>query len=508
MLLLSRNSSDRPAHPRGLVACAWIVLSLCASCAEPSATPQRDDAAVAGSEATPRPAFCERADVRDRKTAIDAVFCAQATPPAIAGLRDLQALLDLTPFARTTDPDGLKHVNEVVLLGLSTALPGRLVSPINPRAFILGRENVLAYVRGAQEVELVSRARDGSDQLVFYLLRYRQACNERATGCSFGDLYTPATESDWTSSELHDDQELENTPFDCRACHARGSERATLLMREVDGPWTHFFDSLPSSNGGSERPELKGYDLLQDYFAAKGDERYAEIDVGQLTPSTAQALEIAVGLVQPLYFDSLSIERERWPFLDGHYASEARPSATWQAAYDAFKRGDQLALPHFEPRPTSPDKQARLTEAYVRFRNGELAGAELPDLSDIFPDDPLTRAQIGLEVERDATAIETLIQACGPCHNNALNQQISRASFSIDLARMDKAEIAAAIERLELSPTAAGAMPPPQARALTPTVRARLLQYLRAEAQSAEIDPELARAAESAMLGGSRPSRR
>lgn len=473
----------------------------CLGCEQPSVAPQHDDAA---SGAGPRPAFCEREDVRARETAIDAVFCAHA-PPAITSLRDLQAQLELRPFERTTDADGLQHVNEAVLLGLSTALPGHLVSPLNPRAFILGRENILAYVRGAQEVELVSRARDGSDRLVFYLLRYRQACNEDQAGCSFGDLYTPATETDWIASELHDDQELENTPFDCRACHARATERATLLMREVDGPWTHFFDSL--SDGGSDRPELKGYDLLLDYLAAKGDERYAEIDVSRLTPSTAQALEIEVGLDQPVYFDSLGIEVERWPYRAGGYASEPKPSAIWQAAYSAFKRGEQLALPHYDPRPTSPEKQARLTDAYVRFRNGELAAADLPDMADIFPDDPLTRAQIGLEVEPEATAVDALIQACGPCHNHALNQQISRASFSIDLARMDEAEIAAAIERLELPPTAAGAMPPPQARALAPSVRARLLQYLRTEASEAEIDPALARAAESAMLGGRRPRR-
>jgi hypothetical protein len=177
---------------------------------------------------------------------------------------------------------------------------------------------------------------------------------------------------------------------------------------------------------------------------------------------------------------------------------------TWDAAYAAFKRGEQLALPHFDPRPTSPEKQARLTEAYTHYRNGELDMAELPDLADIFPDEPLTRAQIGLEVEPDASAIDALIQACGPCHNNALNPQISRASFSIDLARMDKQEIDAAIERLELPPTAAGAMPPQRARGLTPSVRARLLDYLRGQS---DVDPQLTQAAESAMLGGSRPRR-
>ncbi|HET8939964.1 MAG TPA: hypothetical protein VFN67_41270 [Polyangiales bacterium] len=463
---------------------------------EPAEAPFRQDGAAA------RPAFCERADVRKRKTAIDAVFCGELGANAISSVRDVQTQLELVPFAQTKGGDGAKHVNEAVMLGLSTALPGHFVSPINPRAIILGRENTMAFVRGAQEVELVSRTRDGSDRLVFYLLRYRQACNDADAGCSFGDLYTPATESNWTAIQLHDDTELENTPFDCRACHARASEHVSLLMREVDGPWTHFFDTL--SNAGNDRPERSGYDLLQDYLAAKGGELYAEIDATRMTPSTAQALEISVGLDQPVYFDSLVIERERWPYRDGGYPAEPKNSPTWDAAYAAFKRGEQLALPHFDPRSTSPEKQARLSEAYTRFRNGELDMAELPDLADIFPDEPVTRAQIGLEVEPDASASEVLIQACGPCHNNALNPHISRASFSIDLARMDKQEIDAAIERIELPPTAAGAMPPQRARALTPSVRARLLDYLRGHSG---VDPQLTQAAESAMLGGSRPRR-
>jgi hypothetical protein len=36
-------------------------------------------------------------------------------------------------------------------------------------------------------------------------------------------------------------------------------------------------------------------------------------------------------------------------------------------------------------------------EAYRRYRQGELSDDELPDLSDIFPDDPKVRARIGLQ---------------------------------------------------------------------------------------------------------------
>lgn len=487
----------------GLVGGAWLLLA----CADAGAAPDQrlTDASDARARIA-RPGFCDGSAARQRATAIDQLFCA-SRPPVITSLRDLQEQLQLEPFAPAAG-GGERSRNEVVLLAHSTALPGRLVSPINPRAFILGRDSALAYVRGAQEVELVSRASDGSNQLVFYLLRYQQACNDAPQGCSFGELYTTATEVSWTQLLVQDDSELENTPFDCRACHARGTDQARLLMREVDGPWTHFFDTLEPGDRASVGPEAKGYDLLQDYLAAKGDELYAGIDATRLTPSTAQALEIAAGLDQPVYFDSLAIERERWPRGPDGYADAPRRSPTWQAGYDAWKRGEQLALPHDDPRPTSAEKQARLTAAYARYRQGGLAMRELPDLSDIFPDDAVLRAEIGLEVEPDASPSDALIQACGPCHNDVLNQDLSRAAFNIDLARMSDDELDVAIERIELPRAAAGAMPPLHARALPPHVRERLVEYLRGAARTAQSDPQLARAAEWGMRGGGRPSRR
>jgi hypothetical protein len=480
------------------------VLFACGSDAVPAtqhAPAAVDDASVN----LTRPGFCDRADARERNTAIDTLFCAEPGP-TIDSLRELQEQLDLVPFAARADSI-VRSRNEVVMLGHSTSLPGQLVSPINPRAFILGKDSTLAFVRGAQEVELVSRARDGSEQLSFYLLRYEQACNHAPQGCSHGELYTRVTEASWTTLRVQDDRELENTPFDCRACHARGAEHTTLLMREVDGPWTHFFDTLQPVAGAGAEPEITGYDLLQDYLAAKGDEPYAEIDVTQLAPSTAQALEIVVGLAQPVYFNSLAIERERWPRGPEGYDSEPRHSPTWQATYEAWKRGEQLALPHYDPRPTSSEKQAQLTAAYARYRNNELALTELPDLSDIFPDDPAIRAEIGLEVEPDAAPVDALIQACAPCHNGVLNQELSRAAFNIDLARMGDDELDRAIERIELPRTAAGAMPPLRARALSPKARERLVDYLRGEARQGEKDPRLEHAAEMGMRGGSRPRR-
>src|SRR5262245_35103510 len=98
---------------------AGVALCLLGCSTEAPETPFRQDA-----EALSRPAFCERADVRKRQTAIDAVFCGEAGPPTIASVRDVQAQLALVPFEHSVYADGLKHTNEVVMVGLSTALPG------------------------------------------------------------------------------------------------------------------------------------------------------------------------------------------------------------------------------------------------------------------------------------------------------------------------------------------------------------------------------------------------
>jgi len=115
------------------------------------------------------------------------------------------------------------------------------------------------------------------------------------------------------------------------------------------------------------------------------------------------------------------------------------------------------------------------------------------------------RAHIGLQNEPDASPVEALIQACGSCHNDVLDQTISRAEFNVNLWQLDPREIEVAIERLERAPSERGVMPPPEARQLDPAARERLLEYLRSDPLSQEPDVRLVRAAESGMTGGAKP---
>jgi hypothetical protein len=425
--------------------------------------------------------------------------------PSIHSLKDVEHLLHIEPEvpAAPGAPETSDNATEFVLLGLSTSLSGHVVSPINPRVIFLGYDTFVAFQRGVPRVEVATLSRDASTYH-FYLLTFTRACNQSSTGCSPAERYTPRVEADWTSVDVQDDEDLKDTPADCRQCHQRARASSGLLMREIIGPWTHYFEPGQATPSDPPLPGVSGSDLADDYARAKGDEPYGGATVSLIRSSSPEDLELRVGEAQPLVFDSRVIQGELFPYGPNGYPTQAQPSATWQATWEAFKRGEQLALPHAETRPTDPQKQARLTQAYASFRSGALGADALPDLSDIFPDDPHTRAQLGLQTEPDATPAEALIQACGSCHNDVLDQTISRARFNIAIARMDRAALDTAIARIGRDHGAPGVMPPPEARQLDEGVRRQLLDYLRHDSWPSDDTARLEHAARVGMSGGGR----
>ncbi|HKU39901.1 MAG TPA: hypothetical protein VJR89_17195 [Polyangiales bacterium] len=479
----------------------WL-LAACA--AEP---PQREASPSPETPATPqapqpetprapaRPTFCARAG----DDAVRDVFCA-SQEPAIGSLTEFQDVFGVNP--QNDIESGVPYVSlengEIALLGHSTALPGHLISPLNPRAIMIGQRVLVAYQRGVQRIEIATLDRNES-VYNFYLLSFQQACNTSDAGCSPGDLYTPRIESDWTAVRIQDAEDLKNTPSDCRQCHQRAREQPSLLMRELEAPWTHFM--FPIDHRGP-LPGVSGGDLTKDYVDAKGDELYGGIAVPGVSSISAFKLEGFVGRDQPLLFDGPRIEDERWPWSPSGYPSTPGPSPTWEKAYQAFKRGEQLAVPYLEQRVADPDKQAAIASAYRQYLAGELHADDLPDFADIYPDDPYVRARIGLQTEPDATPEDALIQACGSCHNDVLDQTVTRARFNIAVGRMDRAELNVAIDRLQRPKDAPGAMPPPEFRQLPADVRDRLVEYLKGDLE--DVDPRLETAAQLGMAGGGR----
>jgi mono/diheme cytochrome c family protein len=413
------------------------------------------------------------------------VFCGPETSE-ITGLAELQAAMQVPA-------DRLAGLRGLAITAHSTAVSARSVSAINPRviAFQLERPDAqppvelsaVAFVRGEQTAELVVRERR-SGELQFYLLKYRQPCNDAPDGCLPGDLLTPVTESGWTQVSVYDEEDLKNTTLDCRQCHQpQGPGTPKLLrMQEYRFPWTHWI--FNGTEGGRT--------LLDDYRAAHGDETYGGIPGDGIERANPSGLELLVSyssphLGQPNEFLSGEIEAElaraREAALEEPSAERPvdwvlRQSPTWRRAYERARSGDAIPVPFPQVRVTDPDKLAAMTAAYADYRDGDLAREALPDIRDVFLDDPYQRAAMGFATEPGLGAETTLVQACAQCHNDRLDQGISRASFDVELDGLTRAQKDAAIERVRLPASDVRAMPPPHVRRLSPDARAGLIRLL------------------------------
>jgi len=456
------------------VRAGWLCLALLvlAGCSDPGGLwgdTAQPDAGVTAPLGRSLPVLCGR-QAADR---VARLFCGE-TAPEIAGLEDFAAQLGLRP------DDGL-------LIGHSTALGGHLVSAANPRVLRMpGFELdaslvVIAFTRGQQRVELLALD-PTTERMNLYLVEFEQRCNGEAEGCSAGDLFGPAIEEGWLELRIRDDEDLKNTPSDCRRCHggSAGMPGPVLLMRELEVPWMHWF---------RERSPL-----IEDYRQAHLEPHTGVVEaIGGLSPGgvhNPDRMENLVGLLeraglqgpQPLLFPSAVVGFETGEIDSATgLPSESGPahvSPTWAGIYDAFRQGQLPAPPFRHERVTHVDGLKRFAESYRAMLAGEIATEALISPREVFPDDPQLRAEIGLEVEPDAGGVEALLQACASCHNARLDPTLSRARFDVDLARVDRSTLARAIERIQLPADDPAVMPPREARQLTAPTRLRLLEFL------------------------------
>ena len=368
------------------------------------------------------------------------------------------------------------------LNGHSTSLVAGVVSAINPRVIFIRIEDddheltLLAFARGERLSEIVVRDR-ATDELRFYAGRFSLACDGSAHGCSPGDRFTPAFEAGWTEFNMYAEEDVENSPLDCRVCHqpqGPGTPRI-LRMQEFDPPWNHWF--YRNSDGGLA--------LLGDYESAKGDERFAGIGFDEIFMSQPGLLSATIYFAgtreQPNAFVSADIEREVRRSARGQPGDNAVAgrSATWDTLYERAKRGEAISVPYHDVKVTDPDKLAAMTAAYRDYSTGDLEADALPDLAQVFPDDPLRLAHMGFLTEPGLEGDQVLLQACAQCHNGRLDQSISRARFDVDLSRMGREAKDRAIARITLPPDDPAVMPPAGFRRLSREGRDRLVALLR-----------------------------
>ena len=453
---------------------SWVGLTGLLGCAsepdKPPAVQVREPIALAtGDEQSYR--LCHR----PRSDRVLDVFCHE---PNITSFVELRAALGLE-----------SNQNDIyrgfALVGHSTSLSVRGVSAINPRIIFIGLHGdldvplFLAFVRGEQAVEVV--ARDTAGELQFYLITFAQECNNEPSGCRPGDLLTDAIESGWRDVNVYAEEDLQNTPRDCRVCHqpdGPGSPKL-LRMQEIEPPWNHWF----------WRQAVGGHALIDDYYAAKGKEAFAGLPGDAIVTSQPGLLSAALFSThsqdQPNAFVSARIEQEvvASAAADGgkQPADNSVPgqSATWDAIYERAKRGEAISVPYHDVKVTDPEKLARMTQAYTDYREGRIERSELPDIRDVYPDDEQRLAEMGLITEPGLEGKGVLLQACASCHRSGLDPSLSRSRFRADAGtKLDRAAKDRAIARLMLPAGHPSAMPPAFARALSAEGRERLIEYL------------------------------
>lgn len=436
----------------------------------PAAAPRESEPLATGAAQKRR--LCSRG----RSDLVLDVFC-KSEPPAIESLQDLREAFGV---------DRPPYEQGFAVTGHSTALVSRDVSAINPRIIFINAPSaktgsellMLAFARGEQIAEIVVQDRRDKE-FQFYLVTYEQDCNE--AGCTPADLLTEDTEAGWKNLNVYAEEDLANTPLDCRVCHQPdGPGTAKLLrMQELEAPWNHWF--YPFVPGGRA--------LARDYIAAKGTERFAGLTAQELTDRSNPGLLTSIlnfnnRVVQPNEYVSALIEKE--VIASAAERGGAQPddnsvpgeSPTWRELYDAAKRGEAIAVPYHDVKVTDPDKLAAMTAAYVDYSEGRLAREDLPDIRAVFPDDEELLARMGFATEPGMTGEEVLLQACGQCHNDRLDQSLSRARFNVDLSKLSRAEKDRAIARLMLPIDHGGVMPPARFRRLSDEAKAELVKLL------------------------------
>jgi hypothetical protein len=310
----------------------------------------------------------------------------------------------------------------------------------------------LGFVRGEQFVEVVSRD-SAAGALNFYLLRFEQTCNYEP-GCRLADLLTERIEHGWTAYSVYDESDLENTSFDCGACHRPGAygTRKILRMQELASPWTHWFPQRFLRRTESDR--VLGGQFLDAHGA---DAQYGGVPMATISHAVSEgsgalleALIRAEGFGdQPNPFD---------PHIEAEVA-DGGTSSTWLAQFQAALRGEAIAVPYPGIDVTDPAKRAAATKSYRDVVAGTAPPGTLIDVRDVFSPDAAEK--LGFVPQPNADGPGILLQMCSRCHDGRGNPNINRTKFDVrKLDQMSRTEKDVAIARLKEPLGSPGRMPP------------------------------------------------
>lgn len=334
-------------------------------------------------------------------------------------------------------------------------------------------------------VELVARD-PVTRKLHFYLGDFELPCEKTEQGCQPGAFFVEASESNWASFSLYEDKVLKNTAMDCTTCHQPGGVNTSkrLIMAEAEFPWTHWFDKETTC----------GKSLFADFEKAHaGETFYAGTSLAKLKQSEAVALEEAVfnnGFKGRShgnnFFESLQISFEVGQ-TNGQPETNANQSFsdTWEEEFN--RRNAMLGLdvfggvsmPYRDCKQSDPNKLDFYSNKLSQYIKGSIDLSEVPELHHVNLSDETALRERGMLVGRGTTGKALLKRACIACHNNNLDQSITRANFNAqDLTKNSAEDFDTAIYRLRMVKGDLQLMPPKNYIDLTEEEVLDLISYL------------------------------
>jgi multidrug resistance efflux pump len=151
--------------------------------------------------------------------------------------------------------------------------------------------------------------------------------------------------------------------------------------------------------------------------------------------------------------------------------------ATWDSYYADTLTGDRLPVPFHDYDITDADKRAAAVASYQAV----VSGAEPPE-SLLDPRDVLTtttEAELGFRPRPGADAAEILHHVCQRCHNDDLDQTLTRARFNAERPdELTAEQKAAALSRIMLPSGSNLQMPPPRFATLPDEEKQTLIEFL------------------------------
>ncbi len=425
---------------------------------------------------------------RGHGDAIAEAFCAGDSPPQITSITELLELIGLG-----FEPGNISNAENgnpgFTLAYHSTAVSGRFVNPLNPRAFVFTSPvggvvfppsdtpdpNLVmtGFARGEPFVELVAND-PFADVLRFYLFRFNVPCEDDPAGCTNAELLTPSIESGFVGYSLYDEGDVGNTVLDCLQCHqpdGPGTPKM-LRMQEFEEGWTHWF--YPN------RPQNR--EAMETFVDAHEGEAYGGIPAEALTRQAL--LESGEGAARPVPFhlvmrnegftnqpnefltEPIRAERES-AGCDSALQPTSSCSPTWDAIYAEAVAGNEIGAPYFDGHITDPDKLSSASISYRATMLGVSPPEDMTDIRDVVLDEAAPYLSYAPAPGLDGRGI--LDHMCRHCHNSSLDPSISRANFNVDeldaLPDWTKDE---AIRRLQLPEDDIERMPPQRFHTLSP----------------------------------------